>query len=127
MSETNKYYIYTNNQKIEVAEEIYIEYWKSIEHERYQIKMAKKLHIYIDSLRDEFDNNSIEKSLVDDDPTHNNAMKSIEKFALLKLVKSLSVDEQNLINALYFLQLSQVEYAKLIGKTQQSVSKSTPK
>ena len=123
MSEANKYYIYINNQKIEVAEEIYIEYWKSIEHERYQIKMAKKLHIYIDSLKDEFDNNSIEKSLVNNNPTHEYAMKNIEKSLLLKAINSLRIEEQKLIYALYFQQLSQVEYSIIINKSRQYVSK----
>ncbi len=50
MSNKNKYYIYTKNDKNEVSKEIYTEYWRSVEHERNQIKMAKKLNIYIDSM-----------------------------------------------------------------------------
>lgn len=118
-----KYVIYVNNQAVEVTKEIYKEYWKSIEHERYLTKQIRNTWVYLDHLFDEFESNTLEISLIEDlDPTKNNAIRSEMIEMLYKAIRSLSKEEQELISAIYFDDLTDREYARLTHQKQTTVS-----
>ncbi len=120
----SKYMIYVNNQPISVSAEVYKEYWKSIEHERYLTKQIRKTWIYLDHLFDEYENNTLEIQLIEDlDPTRNEALKMERYQELYKAINTLTDDEKDLVIALYFKELTQTEYAEQIGDSQQSISK----
>ncbi|CAM3630856.1 sigma-70 family RNA polymerase sigma factor [Erysipelothrix anatis] len=124
----NKYVIYVNNQAISVSKEIYTEYWKSIEHERYLTKLIRKTWIYLDHLFDEYESNTLEYKLIQDkNPTRNEAYKMDKYEALHNAIKQLTEDEMDLIISLYFDGFNQTEYAKYIGKSQQTISKNHKK
>ena len=118
------YVIYIKNQAINVSEEVYREYWKSIEHERYLTKQIRNTWVYLDHLFDEYESNTLEIKLLEDlDPTRNEALKMERYEALYKAINTLTDDEKDLVIALYFKELSQTEYAEDIGGTKQNISK----
>ncbi len=118
------YVIYIKNQAVTVSEEVYKEYWKSIEHERYLTKKIHNTWVYLDHLFDGFEHNSLEIELIKDlDPTRNEALKMERYEALYKAINTLTDVEKDLIIALYFKELTQTEYALIIGVTKQNISK----
>ncbi|MDE8082524.1 sigma-70 family RNA polymerase sigma factor [Erysipelothrix rhusiopathiae] len=118
------YVIYINDQAVNVNEDVYREYWKSIEHERYLTKQIRKSWIYLDHLFDEYESNTLEIQLIEDlDPTRNEVLKMERYEELYQSINSLTDDEKDLIIALYFKELTQTEYAQAIGVTKQSISK----
>lgn len=120
----NKHVIYVNNQPITVSAEIYKEYWKSIEHERYLTKQIRKTWIYLDHLFDEYENNTLEIQLIEDlDPTRNEVLRMEQYEELYRAINTLTEDEKDLLIAMYFKELTQTEYAAAIGESQQSISK----
>lgn len=120
----NKHVIYVQNQAVEVSEEVYKEYWKSIEQERYLTKKIRKTWIYLDHLFDEYENNTIEMKLLDDlDPTRNEVYKMERYQELYNAINTLTNEEKDLVIAIYFKELTQTEYATAIGESQQSISK----
>ena len=124
MSKNNKqYFLYVENHKIEVTEEMHKEYWRSVAHERYLLKKIRTTCIELDSLLDDYERNSVEFSLVEKNPTSENAHKMIMVEKLYEAIGTLSKSEKELINAIYFEGLSQTEYAKVIKKSKQSISK----
>ena len=118
------YVIYIKNQVVNVSEEVYKEYWKSIEHERYLTKQIRNTWVYLDHIFDEYESNTLEIKLLDDlDPTRNEALKMERYEALYKAINTLSGDEKDLLIALYYLDLTQTDYAIKNGLSQQSISK----
>ncbi|CAM3594680.1 sigma-70 family RNA polymerase sigma factor [Erysipelothrix anatis] len=118
------YVIYIKNQVVNVSEEVYKEYWKSIEHERYLTKQIRNTWVYLDHIFDEYESNTLEIKLLDDlDPTRNEALKMERYEALYKAINTLSDDEKDLLIALYYLDLTQTDYAIKNGLSQQSISK----
>ena len=114
MSKNNKqYFLYVENQKIEVTEEMYKEYWKSVAHERYLFKKIRATCIELDSLLDDYERNSVEFSLVEKNPTLENAHKMIMVERLYEAIGTLSKSERELINTIYFEGLTQKEYSEL--------------
>ncbi|NLZ76131.1 MAG: sigma-70 family RNA polymerase sigma factor [Erysipelotrichia bacterium] len=117
------YVIYVNNVAIKVSHEVYKTYWKSVERERYLDKLAQKYELELDHVYDGYEANTIEYKLIDDkDPTRSEAMKLEMIDLLLKRVKTLPVDEQRLIQAIYFDELTQTEYARITNTSQQIIS-----
>ncbi|MEA4875667.1 hypothetical protein [Anaerorhabdus sp.] len=124
----NKHVIYINNQPISVTAEIYKEYWKSIEHERYLTKQIRKTWIYLDHLFDEYENNTLEIQLIEDlDPTRNEALKMEQYETLYKAINKLNPDEIDLINALFFEDKTDDEYAIEKGVNQSSITRKKAK
>lgn len=124
----NKHVIYINNQPISVTAEIYKEYWKSIEHERYLTKQICKTWIYLDHLFDEYENNTLEIQLIEDlDPTRNEALKMEQYETLYKAINKLNPDEIDLINALFFEDKTDDEYAIEKGVNQSSITRKKAK
>ncbi|MDE8037457.1 sigma-70 family RNA polymerase sigma factor [Erysipelothrix rhusiopathiae] len=118
-----KYVIYVNNTAIQVNQEIYKEYWKSVERERYLDKLAKKYEIKLDHVFEGYEANTIEYELVNDkNPTQSEAIKLEMVSLLFEAIKNLSTKEQNLIQAIYFDELTQTEYSKLVNTSQQNIS-----
>ena len=119
-----KYLIYVNNKPIEVSKSIYTEYWKNIEHERYLTKKIRRTWIYLDHLFNEYERNTLEINLIEDlNPTKSLVDKKIQIELLLNEIEKLPIDEQELINALYYKEMTQQEYARQLNITQQSISK----
>lgn len=117
------YIIYVNNVAIKVSHEVYKTYWKSVERERYLDKLAQKYELELDHVIDGYEANTIEYKLIDDkDPTRSEAMKLEMIDLLLKRIKTLPVDEQRLIQAIYFDELTQTEYAQITNTSQQIIS-----
>lgn len=122
------YVIYIKNQAVNVSEEVYREYWKSIEHERYLTKQIRNTWVYLDHLFDEYESNTLEIKLLEDlDPTRNEALKMERYEALYKAINTLSEDEKDLIIALYFKDMTDKEYANLIGFNQSSITRKKAK
>ena len=120
----NKYVIYVNNQAINVSKEIYKEYWKSIERERYLTKVIRKTWIYLDHLFDEYETNTLEYKLIQDkNPTRNEVFKMELHQQLHNAINQLSNDEKDLIIAIYYHDLSDTEYAKRTNQKQTTISK----
>lgn len=119
----NKYVIYVNNQAISVSKEIYKEYWKSIEHERYLTKLMRRTWIYLDHFFDEYEANTLEFKLIQDkDPTRNEVLKMDLHQQLHNAISQLSDDEKDLIIAIYYHDLSAREYARRTNQKQTTVS-----
>ena len=116
--------IYVKNEPVEVSEKVYRAYWQSIEKERYLSKKIRQTWIYLDHLFDEYENNSLEYSLLEDlNPTANDALKIEMIEIMLQEIKKLPIHEQELINALYFEDISQREYARRTRQHQSTISK----
>lgn len=124
----NKHVIYINNQPISVSAEVYKEYWKSIEHERYLTKQIRKTWVYLDHLFDEYENNTLEIQLIEDlDPTRNEALKMEQYETLYKAINKLNPDEIDLINAIFFENKTDDEYATEKGVNQSSITRKKAK
>lgn len=125
MSHKKNYFIYINNNtKVNVSEEVYKAYWKSVEHERYLERKYKQTCVSLDSILNNLQWNAIEFILVTEkNPTYESTIKSIEIQNLYQAINALPHHERMLIKALYFDGLSQTEYAISTGKTQQSISR----
>lgn len=120
----NKYVIYVNNQPVEVSKKIYKEYWKSIEHERYLTKQIQRRWVYLDHFLNEYESNTLEIKLIDNlDPTRNEALKMERYEELYNAINTLNDDEKDLLIAIYYLDLTQTDYAIKNGLSQQSISK----
>lgn len=116
--------IYVKNEPVEVSEIVYRTYWQSIEKERYLSKKIRETWIYLDHLFDEYENNSLEYSLLEDmNPTASGALKIEMIEIMLQEVKKLPISEQELIKALYFEDVSQREYARRTNQHQSTISK----
>ena len=116
--------IYVKNEPVEVSEKVYRTYWQSIEKERYLSKKIRETWIYLDHLFDEYENNSLEYSLLEDmNPTASGALKIEMIEIMLQEVKKLPISEQELIKALYFEDVSQREYARRTNQHQSTISK----
>lgn len=106
------YVIYIKNQAVNVSEEVYREYWKSIEHERYLTKQIRNTWVYLDHLFDEYESNTLEVKLLEDlDPTRNEALKMERYEELYKAINTLTDDEKDLLIAIYYLEITQTDYA----------------
>lgn len=117
------YVIYVNNVAVKVSYEIYKAYWKSVERERYLDRLAKKHEVHLDHVFDEYESNTIEYKLIEDkNPTRNEALKLEMIDSLLQSLKRIPAEDQHLIQALYFEELTQTEYAHKIGTSQQVIS-----
>lgn len=122
--DNKNYVIYVNDISVEVSEEVYREYWKSVEHERYLTKQIRKTWVYLDHLFDEYENNTLEYKLITDkNPTQSEIDKMERYEALYKAINTLTNDEKDLIIAIYYLELTQTEYAEKTKQTQQNISR----
>ena len=119
----NKLYLYVNKEKISVSDEVYKEYWKSVERERYLNKKTQRNCIYLDSLLYEYQKDSLEYAAIQLRKDDENYYKKELLTKLSIILSSLSSDEKALINALYFEGISQRKYAKRIGISQKNVHK----
>lgn len=118
------YVIYIKNQAVNVSEEVYREYWKSIEHERYLTKQIRNTWVYLDHLFDEYESNTLEIKLLEDlDPTRNEVLKMERYEALYKAINTLTDDEKDLLIAIYYHDFSDREYAKKLKMNQTTISK----
>ncbi len=115
--------IYVKNEPVEVSEKVYRTYWQSIEKERYLSKKIRETWIYLDHLFDEYENNSLEYSLLEDlNPTANEAIKNELIEIMLNEVKKLLQDEQDLLYSFYFEGNTHTDYGKRVGLTPQAIS-----
>lgn len=118
-----KYVIYVNNKPIPVSKEIYREYWRLREQEKYLVKRARQTWIYLDHFLDGYNHNTLEYDLLDDkDPTRTYSEHQNNLDMLLDALKHLNKSEKHLIKALYFDDFTQKEYGELFGLTQQRIS-----
>ncbi len=119
-----KYVIYVNNKPIPVSKEVYREYWRLREQEKYLVKRAKETWIYLDHFLDGYNHNTLEYDLLEDkDPTRTYSEHQNDLDMLLEALKHLNKSEKHLIKALYFDDLSQREYSAVIGISQAEISR----
>ena len=123
MADKEKYYIPIEGKLIEVEENVYIAYYKMGRRERYLVERDQKNGVLS---YDALDQDGIIGQEMMNDPEAD----SLEDLVLAKELKSelhrcieiLSKSEQELIQAIYFDGMSDMEYSKRIKKTQQTVS-----
>ena len=122
MSKEN--HIYVGNNKVTVSKEVYKTYWQSKERERYLLKKAIKYNIYIDSLFDDYERNSVEYYAIEMINKEAEENAQLEKlFAKLHLtLQKLTDEEFKLINAIYFQGITQRQYAKKTNQKQTTIS-----
>ena len=116
-------YLYVNRKRIPVSEEVYREYWRSVEREKYLNKKTQQNCIYIDSLFYEYQKDSLEYAAnqLREENENNCNQELLAKLSII--INSLPNDDKSLINALYFEGISQRKYAKRIGISQKNVHK----
>ena len=123
MADKEKYFIPIEGKLIEVEENVYIAYYKMGRRERYLVERDQKNGVLS---YDALDQDGIIGQEMMNDPEAD----SLEDLVLAKELKSelhrcieiLSKSEQELIQAIYFDGMSDMEYSKRIKKTQQTVS-----
>lgn len=123
MADKEKYYIPIEGKLIEVEGNVYVAYYKMGRRERYleERDNENRLLSY-----DALDNNGV----VGQEMFKDSNVESLEDMALVKELTSqlhccidmLPKAEKELIQAIYFEGMSDTEYSKRIGKTQQAVS-----
>lgn len=122
--ENNNYVIYVNNVPVKVSKKIYYAYWKDKERERYLNKLARRHVIYLDHVFDDFNYNSLEYELIEDhDPTRHKAIKLEMIDLMLSKILLLNDEEQKLIHAIFFDELSDTEYAKILNVHKSTVTR----
>lgn len=118
-----QYNIYVNGIAVEVTQEVYRAYWQEMEKEKYLIKVSREI-ISLDDVLENNEYTSVEiQFLKDTNPVHEEVMKREMIDLVLKEVKNLKPDEQELIKALYFEDYSQTYYAEKLNVTKQWISK----
>ena len=123
MADKEQYFIPIEGKLIEVEENVYIAYYKMGRRERY---LEERDHENGLVSYDALDNNGI----VGQEMFKDSTMESLEDIALTKELKTqlhrcidmLPKAERELILAIYFSGMSDTEYSKKIGRTQQTVS-----
>lgn len=118
-----KYRLYVNKKEIIVTEEIYQEYWKSVEHERYQMHLDKN-NISLDDIKSGSSYTFIElQYLYGTDPTKEAVDKQLLKDRIEKVLDNIDPEERELINMIYFQQMTEVEVAKKWNTKQSAINK----
>ena len=122
--ENKKYYLYANKLRVEVTKEVYIAYYQSIEQEKYQEKKIKKYKIMSYNALDT-DEQTGEETLSDaNEPTTEDEIiytQTIEK--LRKSLELLTKDEMELIQGLFFKNISEVAMAEILDVNQSTISR----
>lgn len=106
-----EYTIYVNNQPIYVTEKVYRAYWQSVEHERYQEKENRKKP----SLDHTMPGSSLSfievQHLMGTNPTQEAVDAVFLRERLDQLLVCLNDQERELIDMIYFQQMTEVEVA----------------
>lgn len=119
-----KYVIYVNNKPIPVSKEVYREYWRLREQEKYLVKRARQTWIYLDHFLDGYNHNTLEYDLLDDkDPTRTYSEKTNMIEMMLNEVRKLNIDEKELLYAIYVEDLTQEECSQVFNISQQHISR----
>lgn len=120
-----KYFLYANNIKIEVSQEIYKAYWKDIEKEKYQNHVLRRNSIYLDHHFEGYERNTIEYQIIlkiqQLKQEKENEQVLTEK--LNKALDQLKPEERLLINLLYFEDWNQSEVLECFDYSQQNISR----
>lgn len=120
--------IYINNKPINVTEEIYNTYWEEYEKEKFQNKQYQKYVLSIDVTFGSQEFNPLELELLSGTNPTLDYIHELELYErLVRVLFSLDPIEIDLVLSVYFDNMSQTEYASLIGVTQQSISKKLSK
>lgn len=122
--ENKKYYLYANKQRVEVTKEVYIAYYQSIEQEKYQEKKIKKYKVMSYNALDT-DEQTGEETLADANAQTIEEeiiyTKTIEK--LRKSLELLTKDEMELIQGLFFKNITEVAMAEILDVNQSTISR----
>ena len=96
-----EYYLYVNEQKVKVSEQIYKVYWREKEHEKYLEQVDRKNHLFLFSSLDHdghFEENIIDESV--------DVEKIVETQMMIEAVRNaisrLNAEERDIIERLYF-------------------------
>lgn len=117
------YKIYINNKQVFVKEEVYRAYWKSVEHEHYQIHQDKN-NISLDDIKSGTSSSFIElQYLYGTDPTKEAVDKQLLKDKLEQVLDCIDPKERELIDMIYFKQMTEVEVAQKWNTKQSVINK----
>ena len=112
-----KYFLYLHKMLMEVTYEEYVKYHKERERNRYAKKVTEKLSAFsIESLKEENNDNNFNTKDVLYDRDNNVEETIIRNFELNQLKSALSkltIEEYDLIKALFFDEMTLTEYAKI--------------
>ncbi|MDR0918220.1 MAG: sigma-70 family RNA polymerase sigma factor [Oscillospiraceae bacterium] len=116
----DKRYIWLDGTEIEVSEDVYNEYMRATWREENRRRACEKHECSYDFLCEhDLDEQTVRGQALVDDIV-------VDKILLEELYSALSeltVDESNLINALFFGEQSEIDYAEVLNISQQSVNK----
>lgn len=116
-----EFFIYVNNKKIEVTPEVYYAYWQSIRQERHLREYWRYKSISLDYLMEQ-QMPQTEFSLIEES-VEDKAVKNYMIQQMMQGVEQLEYKEAQLIYALFFLGMTEREYAAKIGISQQTVNR----
>lgn len=119
------YAIYVNDQPIKVTKKIYTIYWKDREREKYLDKLHRRnIFVNLDDVFEDGDINSIEYELVKEEESPRDVAIKLETIdILLKVLNRLPNNEKSLIQAIYFDEKTEAEYANQVGVHQSTINR----
>lgn len=127
MAEREKYYIGLNGQTFEVSRELYEAYYKGQRKEKYFTHDLKQEHIKVDketgeriivpSREDSYERLlEAEKQFAEDaEDVEDAAVRAVMLERLNEALHTLTDDENTIIHALFYQEISEVELAKKLG------------
>lgn len=127
MEEQEKFYLYAEGEMHEVSEKVYRAYYKSQNHEEYLVKRDTGKVVSYNALDTE---TSSGESLMPDMEDSSPEDKAIAQELLEQLHKCLALlpkAERDLIEAIYFKEMSETEYAAEVKMSQPGVSRKQKK
>jgi len=107
------YYLYVRGQRVEVSEEVYREYYKLTEHEKY---LKRKALVHECSLEEMTSNGeTVDVSFSD---TEQEALTAMRRKRVQEEIRGLTDEEKMLIRLRYYEQLTEREAARRMGISQ---------
>lgn len=120
-----KYFLYANNVKIEVTEEVYNAYYQTKDRNNYLDDKFNKNVIYLDNHFEGYENNTIEYHYVINrekvlaEEQHENELIKL----LHNVLSRLEEDEKMIVYLYFYKNKSQSQIGKEMDVTQQNISK----
>ncbi len=128
MREDKKYYIFLDGKKVYVTEEVYKSYWQITNKERYLYKLDRKNRLSYFSEFDSENDVSIDEKLADANVDVEKLLETKEKIEnLYKALDSLTTKEKEIIQALYFDDVSMRELAEKMATNHRYIGRTTEK
>ena len=119
---TQNYQLYAKGKAAEVTPEVYKEYYKLLEHEKYLDKKIRKNEYSYEGMQEKGINFEFSHELRTES-AEEQAMKNIQTEKLLKAVAKLGEHEQKLVAMHFYQNMSTREIGRLLGVSHSTVSK----